>query len=60
MGECWTVRIEEVDWDEGRVLVHGKGQKQRYVGMGPITSEALREYVTRILSVGQRRTRQVR
>jgi site-specific recombinase XerD len=45
VGECATVRIEEVDWDEGRVLVHGKGQKQRYVRMGPTTSEALREYV---------------
>ena len=35
VGECAIVRIEEVDWDEGQVLVHGKGQKQRYVGDEP-------------------------
>ena len=46
VGECATVRIEEVDWDEGRVLVHGKAQKQRYVGISASTSEALREYMT--------------
>ena len=46
VGECAIVRIEEVDWEEGQILVHGKGQKQRHVGMSPTTSEALREYVS--------------
>lgn len=45
--ECWLVRIEEIEWDEHRVLVHGKGQKQRYVGISDQTSEALRDYIRR-------------
>ena len=47
VAECLAVRLEDVDWEQGRVLVHGKGQKQRYVGMGERTAEALRDYIAR-------------
>ena len=50
VAECLAVRLEDVDWDQGRMLVHGKGQKQRYVGMGERTAEALRDYVIRFRS----------
>ena len=45
VAECLAVRLEDVDWEQGRVLVHGKGQKQRYVGMGERTAEALQDYI---------------
>ena len=33
--ECVSVRLDDVDWERGRVRVlHGKGQKQRWVGIG--------------------------
>ena len=45
--ECALVQLDEVDWDRGRVLVHGKGAKQRWVGIGGRTAEVLRDYVRR-------------
>ncbi len=46
--ECVAVQIDDVDWDRGRVFVrHGKGEKQRWVGIGPRTQDALLEYVAR-------------
>lgn len=45
--ECVSVRLDEVDWERRRVLVHGKGAKQRWVGIGERTVAALREYVER-------------
>ena len=45
--ECVTVRLDEVDWDRRRVMVHGKGAKQRWVGIGERTVAALREYIDR-------------
>ena len=44
--ECVSVRLDDVDWERGRVRVlHGKGQKQRWVGLGGRAQEALREYL---------------
>jgi site-specific recombinase XerD len=45
--ECATVRLDEVDWERRRVLVHGKGAKQRWVGISERTAAALRDYVER-------------
>ena len=45
--ECVTVRLDELDWERQRVLVHGKGAKQRWVGIGERTAAALRDYVER-------------
>ena len=36
-----------MDWERRRVLVHGKGAKQRWVGIGERTADALRDYVAR-------------
>jgi site-specific recombinase XerD len=45
--ECVTVRLDEVDWERRRVLVHGKGAKQRWVGIGERTAAALHDYIDR-------------
>ena len=46
--ECISVRLDDVDWERRRVRVlHGKGQKQRWVGVGERTIAALREYIER-------------
>jgi len=45
--ECFNVRLEDVDWEQCRVLVHGKANKQRFVGIGERTAGALRDYIDR-------------
>ena len=50
VAECLAVQLADIDWEQGRVLVHGKGQKQRYVGMGERTADALRDYIARFRS----------
>ncbi len=46
--ECIAVQFDDVDWDRGRVFIrHGKGEKQRWVGIGPRTVDALLTYVDR-------------
>ncbi len=50
--ECFNVHIEEIDWEQRRVLVHGKGNKQRFVGIGERTARALRDYVDRFRGDG--------
>jgi len=44
--KCVSVHLDDVDWDHGRVRVlHGKGQKQRWVGFGQDAQAALRTYL---------------
>jgi site-specific recombinase XerD len=44
--ELIGINLEDVDWTERRVLIRqGKGAKERVVGIGERTSEALRTYV---------------
>jgi len=44
--ECVSVRLDDVDWEHGRVRVlHGKGQKQRWVGLGEDAQRALQTYI---------------
>ena len=48
VSECISIQLDEVDWDRNRVFVaHGKGQKQRWVGLGDKAALALRDYITR-------------
>lgn len=51
--ECVSIRLGDVDWERGRVRVlHGKGQKQRWVGVGERTMTALRDYIARFRGDG--------
>lgn len=44
--ELAAVTIDDVDIRAGRVLVHGKGARDRWVPFGPKTTEALMRYFT--------------
>ena len=44
--ELIGIELEDVDWAERRVLIrHGKGAKERAVGIGERTADALRAYI---------------
>jgi site-specific recombinase XerD len=46
--ECVSIRLDDVDWQHQRVRVlHGKGQKQRWVGIGERTVASLQDYIAR-------------
>lgn len=42
LGEFLTVSLDDVDFAERRIRVHGKGNKERYVYYGEATAEQLR------------------
>ena len=41
VSECCQIRISEVDFFLSTVLIHGKGNKQRYLPFGSIAKESL-------------------
>ena len=44
--ECVALQYGDIDWEQSRAFIrHGKGEKQRWVGFGPTTAAALRDYV---------------
>ncbi|WP_208559946.1 tyrosine recombinase XerC [Marinilactibacillus kalidii] len=45
VSECVGLKIEDVDFDMGVMLVLGKGNKERYVPFGHYASVALQEYI---------------
>lgn len=46
--ECVGLHLEDIDWDSRRALVrHGKGEKQRLIGFGERTADALWCYIER-------------
>ncbi len=49
VSECVQVHLDDVDWEHQRVrILHGKGRKQRWVGIGDQSTAALRRYVEEI------------
>jgi integrase/recombinase XerC len=45
VSECCQVRIRDVDFSLGTILVHGKGSKDRYVPFGKQAKDALNLYI---------------
>ena len=45
VSECCQIKLSELDLFLSTVLVHGKGQKQRYVPFGSFAHEALEQYI---------------
>ncbi|MED4532526.1 tyrosine recombinase XerC [Metabacillus fastidiosus] len=45
VSECSGIRLEDLDFSVGTVLVNGKGGKQRYVPFGSYAHEALERYI---------------
>ena len=44
-GEVLALRLHDVDFTEKRLLVHGKGRKERVVPFGPPAERALKRYL---------------
>lgn len=53
-GELAGMTVSDVDLDAGRVLVVGKGARERWMHLGSVTSEALWEYLQLRASVVRR------
>ncbi|WP_409305413.1 tyrosine recombinase XerC [Peribacillus sp. SCS-155] len=45
VSECCKVKITDIDFSLGTVLVHGKGQKDRYVPIGSFALDAIKTYI---------------
>ena len=45
VGECSQLRLKDVDFFLSTVLVHGKGNKDRYVPFGSFAHDALEQYI---------------
>ena len=43
--ELVGLNLEDIHWANDAILVHGKGQKQRYVPLGDAAAQALRAYL---------------
>ena len=44
--ELTGLNLDDIHWANEAILVHGKGQKERYVPLGDAAAEALRGYLT--------------
>ncbi|MCC3357483.1 tyrosine recombinase XerC [Bacillus sp. REN16] len=45
VSECCKLTLQDLDFSLGTVLVHGKGNKQRYVPFGSYAEQALTNYI---------------
>jgi integrase/recombinase XerC len=43
--EMWAMKVEDIDFDRGIIKVHGKGAKERVVGIVQNTQKALLQYL---------------
>ncbi len=53
--ELTALNLDDIQWANEAILVHGKGQKQRYVPLGDTAAESLRAYINErsaLLSAG--------
>ena len=44
--EIMKMHTDQIDWDRGRILINGKGSKQRWVAPGQTAMAALAEYLS--------------
>ncbi|WP_243386845.1 tyrosine recombinase XerC [Bacillus kexueae] len=45
VSECCQITLSDLDINVGTILVHGKGNKQRYVPFGQYASSAIKQYL---------------
>ncbi|MDQ0270239.1 tyrosine recombinase XerC [Cytobacillus purgationiresistens] len=45
VGECSQIKMKDLDMDVSIVLVHGKGNKERYIPFGSFAHDALKLYI---------------
>jgi site-specific recombinase XerD len=46
-GEVTHLRLEDIDWDAGELIVHGKGRRQDRVPLPPDVGKAMADYIRR-------------
>lgn len=44
--ECSALNTGDIDWEQGHILVSGKGSKQRLVPLGRLACESVKQYVS--------------
>ncbi|MBM7692275.1 integrase/recombinase XerC [Peribacillus deserti] len=47
VSECCELKLKDIDFTLGTMLVHGKGKKDRYVPFGDFAKEALQKYLSK-------------
>lgn len=47
VSECTGIKIQDIDFSLGTILIRGKGNKQRYVPFGSFAEEALSQYLSK-------------
>jgi integrase/recombinase XerC len=45
VSECAQLKLSQIQWDVQLILVHGKGDKERYVPFGNYAKDALHKYM---------------
>lgn len=45
VSECAGMKVSDIDFSTNVVLIHGKGNKERYVPFGSFAQDALKEYL---------------
>ncbi|MBO0457260.1 tyrosine recombinase XerC [Enterococcus hulanensis] len=45
VSECANLRLSVIDFDNSVMLIHGKGNKDRYVPLGSYAADAIQEYI---------------
>jgi len=45
VSECCALKLSDFDFDGGMLLIHGKGQKMRYVPLGEFVIHAMKAYL---------------
>ena len=46
LSECSNLLVSDIDFDSEVMLIHGKGNKERYAPLGSFAQDALQEYFT--------------
>ena len=44
LSECSSLSVSDIDFDSEVMLIHGKGNKERYAPLGSFAQDALQEY----------------
>ena len=47
VSECCQIQLAQVDFELGVLLVHGKGNKDRYIPLGEFAIEAIQNYINK-------------
>lgn len=45
VSECSSLKISQINWDLSLILIHGKGDKERYVPFGKYAKQAVKKYI---------------